>query len=64
MHELSIAISLLETAEEEARRQGGGEVLALHLRIGPLSGVVSEAACVGVRDGAGILVHAAMQARD
>ena len=43
MHELSIAMSLLDTAAEEADRHGGDEVLALHLRIGPLSGVVSAA---------------------
>jgi hydrogenase nickel incorporation protein HypA/HybF len=43
MHELSIAISILELAEEEAERQGGGGVVAIHLRLGPLSGVVPAA---------------------
>jgi hydrogenase nickel incorporation protein HypA/HybF len=43
VHELSIAISLLEVAGEEAQRHGGGRVLAIHLRLGPLSGVVKEA---------------------
>jgi hydrogenase nickel incorporation protein HypA/HybF len=43
MHELSIALSVLQLAAEEAERQGGGEVLAIHLRLGPLSGVVPEA---------------------
>ena len=43
MHELSIALSLVEKAEEEAVRQGGGEVCAVHLRLGLLSGVVKEA---------------------
>jgi len=42
MHELSIAMSILDLAEEEAERQGG-RVVAIHLRLGPLSGVVSEA---------------------
>ena len=42
MHELSIAISLLDLAEEEARRRNV-RVLALHLRLGPLSGVIKEA---------------------
>ncbi|HEY7314939.1 MAG TPA: hydrogenase maturation nickel metallochaperone HypA [Gemmataceae bacterium] len=42
MHELSIALSILDVAEEEAERQGG-RVLAIHLRLGPLSGVVREA---------------------
>lgn len=43
MHELSIALSIIEGAEEELVRQGGGSVSSLHLRLGPLSGVVKEA---------------------
>jgi hydrogenase nickel incorporation protein HypA/HybF len=43
MHELSIALSILELAEEEAERRGGVHVHAIHLKIGPLSGVVKEA---------------------
>lgn len=43
MHELSIATSMVEMAAEEAERQGGVRVLAVHLRLGPLSGVVKEA---------------------
>lgn len=43
MHELSIALSIIEGVEEEAVRQGGGRVCAVHLRLGPLSGVVKEA---------------------
>jgi hydrogenase nickel incorporation protein HypA/HybF len=43
MHELSIAMSIVEMAEEEAGKQGGATVLAVHLRLGPLSGVVKEA---------------------
>jgi hydrogenase nickel incorporation protein HypA/HybF len=43
VHELSIALSILDVAAEEARRQGGGRVAAIHLRLGPLSGVVKEA---------------------
>jgi hydrogenase nickel incorporation protein HypA/HybF len=43
MHELSIALSILELAEEEAERRGGLHVDAIHLKIGPLSGVVKEA---------------------
>ena len=42
MHELSIALSLLDLAEEEAARHEG-RVAAIHLRLGPLSGVVREA---------------------
>lgn len=42
MHELSIAMSIVEMAQEEsARRQV--QVRAVHLRLGPLSGVVKEA---------------------
>lgn len=43
MHELSIAMSMIEIAREEAVTRGGGRVLALHLRLGPLSGVVKDA---------------------
>ena len=42
MHELSIAISLVEIAEEEAKRRGV-RVTAVYLRLGALSGVVKEA---------------------
>ncbi|HXB69552.1 MAG TPA: hydrogenase maturation nickel metallochaperone HypA [Candidatus Acidoferrales bacterium] len=43
MHELSIAISLVEGAQEEAAKHGAASVSAVHLRLGPLSGVVKEA---------------------
>jgi len=43
MHELSIAISVVEMAEQEARRRGGVHVSAVYLKLGPLSGVVKEA---------------------
>jgi hydrogenase nickel incorporation protein HypA/HybF len=43
MHELSIAISLVEAAQEEAARYGSVPVHAVHLRLGPLSGVVKDA---------------------
>jgi hydrogenase nickel incorporation protein HypA/HybF len=42
MHELSIALSILDCAAEEAERHGG-RVAAVHLRLGPLSGVVKDA---------------------
>ena len=42
MHELSIAVSLVEIAEEEAERLGA-RVCAVHFRLGALSGVVKEA---------------------
>ena len=40
MHELSIAMSLVEVSCEELEKQAGSRVEALHVRIGPLSGVV------------------------
>ncbi|HWA96959.1 MAG TPA: hydrogenase maturation nickel metallochaperone HypA [Pirellulales bacterium] len=43
MHELSIAMSIIDTCAEEARRHGADRVLAVHLRLGALSGVVVEA---------------------
>jgi hydrogenase nickel incorporation protein HypA/HybF len=53
MHELSIAMSIAEMAQEEAARRDV-TVDAVHLELGPLSGVVAEAllfsyemACIG-----------------
>jgi hydrogenase nickel incorporation protein HypA/HybF len=43
VHELSIALSIVEGAEEELARQGGGRVTSVLLKLGPLSGVVKEA---------------------
>lgn len=43
MHELSIALSIVEMAEQEARSRGGVHVTAVHLKLGPLAGVVKEA---------------------
>ncbi len=43
MHELSIAISLVELACTEAGVLGDVRVDALHLRLGPLAGVVEDA---------------------
>ena len=42
MHELSIAMSIVELAEEEAQ-QRGARVNAVHLKLGALAGVVKEA---------------------
>jgi hydrogenase nickel incorporation protein HypA/HybF len=57
MHELSIAVSIVDGVLEELERQkGGGEVEAVHLRVGRLSGVDKDAlmfsygvACEGTR---------------
>ena len=42
MHELSIAMSIVDAATDEAR-QRGVQVSAVHLRLGALSGVVKDA---------------------
>lgn len=43
VHELSIALSILDVAEEEMERHGNVPVEAIYLKVGPLSGVVKEA---------------------
>lgn len=43
MHELSIALNIVDIAEEELERHGGQRVSAVHLRIGMLAGVAKEA---------------------
>lgn len=42
MHELSIALSMIEQVEEEAAKRGGS-VEAVHVRLGALSGVDVQA---------------------
>lgn len=43
MHELSIALSIVEIATESLEKNGGGKVDTLYLKLGQLSGVVKEA---------------------
>jgi hydrogenase nickel incorporation protein HypA/HybF len=43
MHELSIAMSIVEMVEEEAAAHGNARVEVVHVRLGLLSGVVKEA---------------------
>jgi hydrogenase nickel incorporation protein HypA/HybF len=43
MHELSIAVSIVDAATEEAERLGESRVEAVHLRLGVLAGVVERA---------------------
>ncbi len=43
MHELSIAQSIIEIVDEEARKHGAGQVKKIKLKIGEFSGVVKEA---------------------
>jgi hydrogenase nickel incorporation protein HypA/HybF len=42
MHELSIAMSIVELAEEEAVRRGA-KINAVHMKLGALAGVVKSA---------------------
>ena len=50
MHELSIAMSIIELAQEESERRGV-QVSAVHLKLGALSGVVKEALLGSFRNG-------------
>lgn len=43
MHELSLAMGLIEAIEEECERRGGLRVRGVHLRVGALSGVDANA---------------------
>src|SRR5687768_16868195 len=43
MHELSIALDLIDVASAEMARLGPVHVTSVHLRLGALSGVVKEA---------------------
>jgi hydrogenase nickel incorporation protein HypA/HybF len=65
MHELSIAVNIIEVAEEEMIRHGGQRVRAVHLKLGPLAGVAKEAlrfsfdlACQGTAtEGSALLIE-------
>jgi hydrogenase nickel incorporation protein HypA/HybF len=43
VHELSIAMSIIEIAQQEAARHGAAEITAVHLKLGALSGVMEDA---------------------
>lgn len=43
MHELSLAMSLLDGVQEECAARGGLRVRAIHLRVGALAGVSTDA---------------------
>jgi hydrogenase nickel incorporation protein HypA/HybF len=43
MHELSIALSIVDAAVEEAGRLGAVRVTQVHLKLGEMAGVVKEA---------------------
>ena len=43
MHELSIALSIVEMAEGKAQDLGGVRIEAVRLKLGPLAGVVKDA---------------------
>lgn len=42
MHELSIALSIVELASNEAKERGNVRVSAVHLKLGQLAGVVKD----------------------
>jgi hydrogenase nickel incorporation protein HypA/HybF len=42
MHEAGIAASILDIAEDEARRHGSARILLIRLRLGAFTGVVRE----------------------
>jgi hydrogenase nickel incorporation protein HypA/HybF len=43
MHELSIAVNIIDIASEEAKRLRARKVDVVHLKVGALSGVAKEA---------------------
>lgn len=43
MHELSIAMSMIDMAEEEAANHGNQPVTVIYVKIGALSGIVPDA---------------------
>lgn len=43
MHELSIAMSIIDIAVDESEARNGAIIRAIHLRLGPLSGVIKSA---------------------
>lgn len=58
VHEVSLAVALIELAEEAARREGASRIEAVHVDLGALAGVVPEALAFAF-DGAkvGTLAH-------
>lgn len=65
MHEMSIAVAMVEQVSDAAERNGSGAVSAVRLQLGELAGVVADSlqfcfslACAGtVVDGAELLVE-------
>ncbi len=65
MHELSIALNIVDIASTEARKAGASRVIDLNIEVGSLSGVIVEALEfameVAVRDtmlsGARVAIH-------
>ena len=43
MHELSIALDIVDLAETELSHHAGARVRAVHIQLGPLAGVAKEA---------------------
>jgi len=65
MHEMSIAVNIVQIAEETARNSGASKINEISLEVGALSGVVKDAlefcfesACKGtMADGAQLDLH-------
>ena len=63
MHEFGLVISMIDLAEEAARKDGASRIEAIHVEIGALSGVVPEAlefAFGGAREGT-MAAHARLE---
>jgi hydrogenase nickel incorporation protein HypA/HybF len=43
MHELSIALAIVDAAIEESDRRGGARITQVHLKLGQMAGVVKSA---------------------
>jgi hydrogenase nickel incorporation protein HypA/HybF len=43
VHEFSIALNIIEIAEQEAKKAGASEVTSVEIEVGQLSGVIIEA---------------------
>lgn len=64
MHELSIALNIVDIAQQAMQQEDDSELVAIHLRLGPMSGVVREAlesaypiACESVLPGSKLVIE-------
>ena len=66
MHEMSIAMSIVDAVEEKAKEEGWGKIIAVELEIGKLSGVETESLrfCFSAAAGSGMLEGARLDIRE